>query len=32
VIEALKNASAVACSILTMGATVAEIKTENPNV
>lgn len=33
VIEALKNASAVACSILTMGATVAEILPErNQNV
>jgi chaperonin GroEL len=28
VIESLKNASAVSCSILTMGATVSEIKTE----
>ena len=28
VIEALRNASAVSCSILTMGATVSEIKTE----
>lgn len=28
VIEALKNAAAVSCSILTMGATVSEIKTE----
>ena len=33
VVEALKNASAVACSILTMGATVAEIPQErNTNV
>lgn len=31
VVESLKNASAVSCSILTMGATVAEIKTEQPN-
>jgi chaperonin GroEL len=31
VIEALKNAAAVSCSILTMGATVAEIKTEKIN-
>ena len=31
VIEALKNASAVACSILTMGATVSEIKQEKSN-
>jgi chaperonin GroEL len=31
VIEALKNASAVACSILTMGATVSEIKQEKTN-
>ncbi len=30
VIEALKNASAVACSILTMGCTVSEIKQERP--
>jgi len=28
VVESLKNASAVSCSILTMGATVSEIKTE----
>ena len=32
VIESLKNASAVACSILTMGATVSEIKQEKVNV
>lgn len=32
VCEALKNASAVACSILTMGATVSENFTEKPNV
>ena len=32
VVEALKNASAVSCSILTMGACVAEIKTEKTNV
>jgi chaperonin GroEL len=31
VIEALKNAAAVACSILTMGATVSEIKQEKQN-
>ena len=30
VIEALKNASAVACSILTMGATVSEKPQEKP--
>ena len=32
VIESLRNASAVACSILTMGAVVAEKFTEKPNV
>ena len=32
VVESLKNASAVACSILTMGATVSEIKQEKVNV
>ena len=32
VVESLKNASAVACSILTMGATVSEIKQEKANV
>jgi chaperonin GroEL len=32
VIESLKNASAVACSILTLGAIVAEKATENKNV
>ena len=32
VIEALKNASAVACSILTMGATVSEVFAEKTNV
>jgi chaperonin GroEL len=31
VVESLKNAAAVSCSILTMGATVSEIKTEKPN-
>lgn len=31
VVEALKNAAAVACSILTMGATVSEIHTEKQN-
>jgi chaperonin GroEL len=31
VVESLKNASAVACSILTMGATVSEIITERTN-
>ena len=31
VVEALKNASAVACSILTMGATISEIRTERAN-
>jgi chaperonin GroEL len=31
VVESLKNASAVACSILTMGATVSEIFTERAN-
>jgi chaperonin GroEL len=31
VIEALKNASAVACSILTMGATISEIRQEKAN-
>jgi chaperonin GroEL len=30
--EALKNAAAVACSILTTGATVSEIRQEGPNV
>ena len=32
VVESLVNASAVACSILTMGATIAEKFTEKPNV
>ena len=31
VIESLKNAAAVSCSILTMGATVAEVRTEKPD-
>jgi chaperonin GroEL len=31
VIEALQNAAAVSCSILTMGATISEIKQERPN-
>ena len=32
VVEALRNASAVACSFITTGCTVAEIKQEQPNV
>lgn len=32
VIESLRNASAVACSILTMGATISEFPQERPNV
>jgi chaperonin GroEL len=32
VVESLKNASAVSCSILTMGATISEIKQEKSNV
>ena len=32
IVESLKNAAAVACSILTMGATVAEIRQEKSDV
>ncbi len=32
VVESLKNAAAVSCSILTMGATVSEVPQEKPNV